>query len=191
VLIYALPKSIQLPAWVEHFTHADPQLATPPASDVPAQAASAAEPERSAVLPEPASSEPVAAAPAPSAPASAVATLTLDSAGAGGVSPSSSPDPRLVDAATAPTAGSPAATPSATGSVSLMASESAWVEIRDARGQKVLSRHVVAGESLALEGEAPLTLRIGNAAAVQLSFRGQPVDLVPHTRSNVARLELK
>ena len=37
----------------------------------------------------------------------------------------------------------------------------------------------------------PITLRIGNAAGMTLSFKGQVVDLVPHTRNNVARLELK
>jgi len=37
----------------------------------------------------------------------------------------------------------------------------------------------------------PLTLRIGNASGMTLSFKGQVVDLVPYTRNNVARLELK
>jgi cytoskeleton protein RodZ len=199
VLIYALPKSIQLPAWVEHLTQAAPQAAAPASSEAPEQAASALAPEPLVMAADPAPSAPVAdAASAPAASASAVSTLKLDTADSanaatsgGGQSPAGA-DPRL--GGVVPAAGSQASGAQGTvapSSLSLTASESAWVEIRDARGQKVLSRHVVAGESLALEGEAPLTLRIGNAAAVQLSFRGQPIDLVPHTRSNVARLELK
>ena len=42
-----------------------------------------------------------------------------------------------------------------------------------------------------LNGTLPFKLKIGNAAATQLQFRGQGVDLAPVTRDNVARLELK
>jgi cytoskeleton protein RodZ len=37
----------------------------------------------------------------------------------------------------------------------------------------------------------PLKFKIGNAAATELVFRGQPVPLAGTTRDNVARLELK
>jgi cytoskeleton protein RodZ len=47
------------------------------------------------------------------------------------------------------------------------------------------------GESLGLDGHLPFKLKIGNAAATSLVFRGQPVDLAALTRDNVARLELK
>ena len=40
-------------------------------------------------------------------------------------------------------------------------------------------------------GHCRFKLKIGNAAATQLQFRGQAVDLAPVTRDNVARLELK
>jgi cytoskeleton protein RodZ len=65
-----------------------------------------------------------------------------------------------------------------------------WVEVQDARGQTLLSRKVGAGESLGLDGEVPLRLTIGNAAATQVTFRGQPVDLSANTVANVARLQL-
>jgi len=32
---------------------------------------------------------------------------------------------------------------------------------------------------------------VGNASGVELSYRGKPVDLAPHTRSDVARLTLE
>jgi cytoskeleton protein RodZ len=75
--------------------------------------------------------------------------------------------------------------------VQLLAAEPAWVEVKDASGAKVLSRHLLSGESAEVGGQAPFTLKIGNATAVKLNYRGQPVELAAFTRSNVARLELK
>ena len=42
-----------------------------------------------------------------------------------------------------------------------------------------------------LDGELPLRVRIGNARATRLVFRGQAVGLEAFTRDNVARVELK
>ena len=66
-----------------------------------------------------------------------------------------------------------------------------WVEVVDARGRAVLGRLVLPGETVGLDGPAPFKVRIGNAAATALVFRGRPVALEPFTRDNVARLELK
>lgn len=65
-----------------------------------------------------------------------------------------------------------------------------WVEVRDANGRVLVSRLLPAGEDISLQGPLPLRLVVGNALAVQLSFRQQPVDLQPFTRDNVARLQL-
>jgi len=46
------------------------------------------------------------------------------------------------------------------------------------------------GETVGLDGASPLRVRIGNASATRVSFKGKPVDLVP-TRDNVAKLELR
>jgi cytoskeleton protein RodZ len=98
----------------------------------------------------------------------------------------SAPEP----AAPAPvTTESPAPAPS--GLVQLKSREASWVEARDARGQVLLFRTVLPGESVGLDGTLPIRLTIGNAAATQLGFRGQPVDLVSRTRDNVARVELQ
>ena len=90
----------------------------------------------------------------------------------------------------APPAGSLQGAP-ASGSLQLRTSEPSWVDARDGRGQVLLSRIVQPGETVGLEGAAPFRLTIGNAAATQLSFRGQPVSLAPNTRDNVARVELQ
>lgn len=75
--------------------------------------------------------------------------------------------------------------------VEVRTSAQSWVEITDASGQAVLSRLLQPGESVPLDGALPLKVRIGNASATQLAFRGQPVALAPFTRDNIARLELK
>ena len=77
------------------------------------------------------------------------------------------------------------------GLVQLRTTEASWVEVRDARGQLLLSRTVQPGESVGLDGSLPMRLVIGNAAVTQLGFRGKPVDLAPSTRDNVARVELR
>jgi cytoskeleton protein RodZ len=73
----------------------------------------------------------------------------------------------------------------------LRAAGETWIEVRDAQGKSLLSRTVQAGETVGLDGALPLRLTIGNAAATELTLRGQRVDLAPATRDNVARIELK
>ncbi len=92
-----------------------------------------------------------------------------------------------VAAATSP----PAAAPADGNELTLHARAASWVEVIDARSTVLVSRLLKAGESLALDGTSPFKVRVGNAADTELVFRGQPVDLTPSTRDNVARLELK
>ena len=81
--------------------------------------------------------------------------------------------------------------PSASGVVQLRTSKASWIEARDARGATLLSRTVLPGESVALDGKLPIRMTIGNASATQLAFRGNPIDLTPSTRDNIARVELQ
>lgn len=71
------------------------------------------------------------------------------------------------------------------------ATEEAWVEVRDAGGNVLLSRTLQAGETVGLDGALPLRATLGNAAGTQLSLRGQPLDVAREARDNIARLELK
>jgi cytoskeleton protein RodZ len=66
-----------------------------------------------------------------------------------------------------------------------------WVEVVDAGGKTLISRTVAAGESVGIDGAAPLKVKIGNAKATTLSYRGENVDLTPWVKDNVARLQLK
>jgi cytoskeleton protein RodZ len=79
----------------------------------------------------------------------------------------------------------------AAGLVLLRSSEPSWVDVRDGQGQVLFSRTVQPGESVGLDGSLPIRLTIGNAAATQLAFRGQPINLAPNSRDNVARVELQ
>jgi cytoskeleton protein RodZ len=66
-----------------------------------------------------------------------------------------------------------------------------WTEIRDQRGQVLISRLVDADSIEPFDGTPPFSIVLGNARAVTLIYRGQPVDLAPYTRLNVARLVLR
>lgn len=111
----------------------------------------------------------------------------------------SAPTPATIsmDATVASTRHLPASTPgvaqasAADEALWLRAAAPTWVEIRDARSRVVMSRLVREGEEVTLDAAAPLRVKIGNARATQLTFRGKPVDLPASTRDNVARLELK
>lgn len=88
-------------------------------------------------------------------------------------------------------AASPPASPAAAGPVVLRPTAESWVEARDGGGVVMLSRTVLAGEVIGLDGTPPFKLKIGNADTMHLSYRGQRIDLAPYTRDSVARLELK
>ena len=81
--------------------------------------------------------------------------------------------------------------PGVPGVLQLRPSEASWVEVVDARGKPLISRLVQAGESVGLDGVMPFKVRIGNANAMEVVFRGQPLDLGPFIRDNIAKLELK
>lgn len=88
-------------------------------------------------------------------------------------------------------AASPPQRPAAAGPVVLRPTAESWVEVRDASGAVTLSRMLLPGEEVGLDGTPPFKLKIGNAQAMRLNYRGQPIDLAPYTRDSVARLELK
>ncbi|WP_137893926.1 helix-turn-helix domain-containing protein [Ramlibacter sp. 2FC] len=71
------------------------------------------------------------------------------------------------------------------------ASADSWIKVTDARGTVVLSRLLKAGESAGASGQLPLSVVVGRADATRVQLRGQPMDLAPITRDNVARFEVK
>ena len=75
--------------------------------------------------------------------------------------------------------------------IELVFNEESWVEIRDADGRIVFSQLNLAGTRRKVEGAAPFSLVIGNAAGVKLRYNDAEIDLTPYTRTDVARLTLK
>lgn len=88
-------------------------------------------------------------------------------------------------------AGASAAAASGEGELELSATESAWVEVRDGKGKKLLSQMLQPGQPVRAQGEPPYRVKVGNAQHVTVSFRGQAVDLTPFLKGSVARMELK
>jgi len=93
----------------------------------------------------------------------------------------------------------PAITPRATAreyspgehQVKLRFARESWVEIRDRNGYKIFSQLNPAGAEHVVSGQPPLTLVVGNAVGVRVTYNDQPVDLAPHTKIDVARLTLE
>lgn len=135
-------------------------------------------------------SETIVASPTGSGAASAVApseAFPPDPASAPAVASAAPVVPSLPPAAN-DTAAEPTA---ATGMLQLRPSAQSWIEVTDARGTALISRLVEPGEAVGLDGTPPFKLKIGNAEATQVVFRGKPVDLTRYVRDNVARFELK
>ncbi|HEY6133074.1 MAG TPA: helix-turn-helix domain-containing protein [Rubrivivax sp.] len=124
------------------------------------------------------------------APIGEPGTTAPDLAGSAAASASAPADAGVVETVHSVPADAPGAE-AALKAVSITTSDSSWIEVADGAGQVLLSRVVLPGETVGLDGRLPLRLKIGNAQATQLVFRGQPVDLAASTRENVARLELK
>ncbi len=103
----------------------------------------------------------------------------------------SAPMVETVFSAPALAAADPASGAAPAALLSLRVSLESWVEVSDAAGRTLLSRTVQPGERVGLDGTPPLRLTVGNAEATEILFRGRAVDLLPATRDNVARIELK
>jgi cytoskeleton protein RodZ len=114
----------------------------------------------------------------------------------------STPTPATTPAATSTTvettntpsaSAATSAQPPASGEVALVLAfrGTSWAEVKDANGRVVLQMTGGAGMTQTVNAVPPLEVALGNAPAVDVTFRGQPLDLAPYTRGNVARVGLK
>jgi cytoskeleton protein RodZ len=161
VLVYVLPVDWWRSLW--------PQTSV--LADLPSSVASAVEPTSPALTTTTVATSPAVAASASELPASAAAEAVV-------VVMHSMP-------------GASASVDSPGGVAVLRVADASWVEVVDAKGQMLVSRTLQPGESVGLDGALPFKVKIGNAQGAELTFRSQPVNLVPFTRDNVVRLELK
>lgn len=74
-------------------------------------------------------------------------------------------------------------------SLVLRVTEQCWIEVIDAGGS-ALFRRIAQDEVIRLEGSKPLSVRLGNAAAVELTFNDELIDVANYAQGNVARLTL-
>jgi cytoskeleton protein RodZ len=171
--------------------------AVPAAGPAPVAAPASAASDAAAEEPRPApgveSGAGAASAPGGAAPASAPATV---------LAPAPAPAPAVLAPAPVPAAAlaplpapPPAAAPQraapAAAALQLRTQAASWVEVRDAEDRLLLSRLLQPGETAGIDGAPPLRIVIGNATGTTLAWRGQPVDLMPLTRDNVARVTLR
>lgn len=75
--------------------------------------------------------------------------------------------------------------------IRLTFSEKTWVSVIDGNNVEILNKTKPSGSEEVLEGKPPFRVTIGNAAGSKLAYKGEPVDLEPHTRLNVARITLE
>jgi len=161
------PAATSLPNPVATSTPAGTPLPNPVSSSAPSGTS----------LPNPVATSTPAATPLPNPVATSAPTPTTPSE----------------TAAAAPIASTSAPQAAAVGEQALVLAlrKSAWIEVRDRDGRLIVSKTFPGGTEQTVSGTPPLAIRIGNADEVALRYKGQPVDLGPHTRGNIARLTLK
>ena len=162
----------------------EPAEAQPsPAAEEPAPAEVQPSPPAEAPSPAPAEAQPSAATEAPSpAPAEAQPTPAAEE-----------PSPAPVEAQPAAFEGDAPAFPaffedgSPAAELVFTFTEDSWLEVSD-RTEVVYYDMGWADESVSVSGQPPFTIKIGNAAGVQVRYQGEVVALPPHTRGGVANL---
>lgn len=70
-------------------------------------------------------------------------------------------------------------------------SQRTWIGVADRNDNEIFNKTKAAGSEDMVEGLPPFKISVGNAAGVQMTFNGKPVDLAPYTKGNVARLTLE
>jgi cytoskeleton protein RodZ len=75
--------------------------------------------------------------------------------------------------------------------VTVICTESSWMQAKDKSGKVVFEKKLAAGSTETFDGEAPLSIWIGNAKGTRLMFLDKPVDLTASTQNNIARITLE
>ncbi len=143
-----------------------PAVATPLATERPADPSASVAPAAAVAASSPGSATPsVAVSPAPVSAASGVTTSSASAADG--------------------------AAEASAGPLVLRARSASWVQVRDANGVLALQRNLAAGEMVSVSAPTPLAVIVGRADATEVTVRGKPFDLTAVARENVARFEVK
>jgi cytoskeleton protein RodZ len=91
----------------------------------------------------------------------------------------------------APTTAEPILAASASGLLTVRAVNESWIEVINGSGAQVVQRVLKPGETLDFSTAPPYSVVVGRADAVRVTVRGEPLDVMPYARNNVARFEVK
>lgn len=69
--------------------------------------------------------------------------------------------------------------------------EECWIEVKDGLDRQLVSSLNPAGTERVVRGRPPYDIVIGNAQHASVTYNDRPIDLKPHTRSEVARFTLQ
>jgi len=65
-----------------------------------------------------------------------------------------------------------------------------WVQVKDKNGKTLSTGVRKAGQSMSLQGLAPLSIKLGAPEQVTMSYAGKPVDLSPFKQGKLAKFKL-
>jgi len=121
----------------------------------------------------------------PALPATTIPTQTVPAS-------SSPPTPQPPAAQPAPTQAETSQFETSIGmsKLELNATQETWVSVTDATGKEIYNKTLFAGNREVIEAKRPLNITVGNALGATLVVNGKPVDLAPHTRTNVAHVKI-
>ncbi|WP_334153223.1 helix-turn-helix domain-containing protein [Tepidimonas sp.] len=142
-----------------------------------------------ATVPSTADASPGATGSAPmSPPPAAAAAPASPTAPAVPVVPAAAPQ---ASASASAAGGAEPAAPAAPAALQLRVQAASWIQVIGASGRVWLQRSLQPGEDVRFDEDLPLAVTVGRADATEVVVRGQPFDLGPMTRNNVARFEIR
>lgn len=106
------------------------------------------------------------------------------------IAPQVAPVATVGEPSTEPVAATPAE-PAVKPQLRFVVAKESWLEVRDRDDTVVFSQRLPSGTEQLVGGKGPLSVTIGYAPGVSLFLRDQVVNLVPHTKGDVARLVLE
>jgi len=74
--------------------------------------------------------------------------------------------------------------------LSLVTTQDSWVEVRDAKQNRLLYEMVPAGRTVVLEGAGPFSVFLGNVEGVSVELNGKRFDTTPYRRGPIARFSV-
>lgn len=161
------------------------EFARPQAARAPAPATPIAPGPGTSVVPLANPARPAAEA-STNAPATTTAPATTEAP-----APATEPPAAAAPPATSIALPAPEPTAAARGNqLALRFRGTSWVEVRDRAGSVVLSMTGSDGATREILVAPPAEVTVGNAGAVDATWRGRPLDVMAQARQNVARIKL-